>query len=131
MEALYGLAAFFFAVGCIFLFLGQWSRDPKHLGTAVGKLAESKKVMRYPYRHSRKKIPFTASTYVYEVGGKTYRLRHDGRFGRNRLLKRVTVVYLKGFPRFGHLDTYPHGLHTMFGVIYLIFGLWVLLIPYL
>lgn len=129
MELIYGMAAVCFLIGGICLFLALWSRDPRHLGTAVGKLADSKKVMRREYRYSEKKIPVTTSTYLYEVNGKTYRLKRDGRFGRSTLMRRVTVVYMKPFPRFGYLEKYPSGQFTMLGVLFLLYGavtLWTL-----
>ena len=55
MEALYCMSAICFLIGLICLFLSLWSRDPKHLGSAVGTLANSKKVMRRAYRYSDKK----------------------------------------------------------------------------
>lgn len=122
MELIYGMAAVCFLIGGFCLFLALWSRDPRHLGTAVGKLADSKKVMRREYRHSEKKIPVTTSTYLYEVNGKTYRLKRDGRFGRSTLMRRVTVVYMKPFPRFGYLEKYPSGQFTMLGVLFLLYG---------
>ena len=130
MEALWLYAALYLAVGAVCLLLGLWSRDPKHLGTAVGKLESSKKVMRYPYRSSTRKIPFTTSRYLYEVNGKTYRLRYETRAGRRTLLPRMTVVYLKGFPRFGHPEKYPSGQFTILGSICIIGGLLFLLMPY-
>ena len=130
MEGLYFMATVYFLIAAICLFLALWSRDPKHIGTAVGKLSNSKKVMRRAYRHSEKKIPVTTAIYLDEVKGKTYKLRHDGRFGRSTLMPRVTVVYLKGFPRFGYLDKYPSGIFTMLGVFCLLGGIWLLLLPY-
>ena len=130
MEALWLYAALYLAVGAVCLLLGLWSRDPKHLGTAVGRLESSKKVMRYPYRSSTRKIPFTTSRYLYEVNGKTYRLRYETRAGRRTLLPRMTVVYLKGFPRFGHPEKYPSGQFTILGTICIIGGLIFLLLPY-
>lgn len=129
MEALYIMSAICFLIGAACLFLSLWSRDPKHLGTAVGKLTESKKVMRYPYRHSTRKVPFTACVYLYEVNGKTYKLKRSGRFGRSTLLKRISVIYLKPFPRFGYPDEFPGGMFTMVGVFYLICAIWLLLLP--
>lgn len=130
MEALYCMSAICFLIGLICLFLSLWSRDPKHLGSAVGTLANSKKVMRRAYRYSDKKISVTTSVYRYQVNGKTYRLKHDGRFGRSTLMRRVTVVYLKGFPRFGYLEKYPSGIFTMLGIFYLLAAAWLLLVPY-
>ena len=130
MEAIYVMAGFYFAIGGVCLLLALWSRNPAHLGTAVGKLADSKKVMRRAYRYSEKKIPVTTSTYLYEVNGKTYRLKRDGRFGRSTLMRRVTVVYMKPFPRFGYLAKYPAGPFTMVGVFTLICGIMILLAPF-
>ena len=130
MEALWLYAALYLAVGAVCLLLGLRSRDPKHLGTAVGRLESSKKVMRYPYRSSTRKIPFTTCRYLYEVNGKTYRLRYETRAGRRTLLPRMTVVYLKGFPRFGHPEKYPSGQFTILGTICIIGGLIFLLLPY-
>ena len=129
MELIYSMAVVCVLIGGICLFLALWSRDPRHLGTAVGKLADSKKVMRRAYRYSEKKIPVTTSTYLYEVNGKTYRLKRDGRFGRSTLMRRVTVVYMKPFPRFGYPEKYPSGQFTMLGVLFILYGavtLWTL-----
>lgn len=131
MEAIYFFAALVFAIGGMFLFLALWGRDPKHLGTAVGKLDQSKKVMRQAYRHSSKKIPVTTARYLYEVNGKTYRLRREGRFGRSTLLPRITVVYLKGLPRFGYLEKYPCGLFAMGAGVCILYGVLFLFLPYI
>ena len=130
MESLWLLSALYFAVGAVCLFLALWSRNPKHLGTAVGTLEISKKVMRRASRYSDKKIPVTTSRYIYQVNGKTYRLRYDTRSGRRTLLPRMTVVYLRGFPRFGHPDKYPSGQFTILGTICIIGSLMFLLMPY-
>ena len=122
METVTLFSTLFFLAGGICFMLALWSRNPKHLGSAVGKLANSKKVMRRAYKYSDKKIPVTTSTYLYEVNGKTYRLRRDGRFGRSTLMPRVTVVYLKGLPRFGYLEKYPSGVLVLFGVMFLLYG---------
>ena len=131
MEALYVFSGICLFIGVVSLFMAWWSRDPKHIGTAIGKLANSKKVMRRVHKYSEKKAPYTTATYLYEVSGKTYRLRHGGGFGRSTLMPRVTVYYLKCLPRFGYLDCYPWGIYTMMGVFYLICAVIILLIPYL
>ena len=46
MEALYVFSGICLFIGVVSLFMAWWSRDPKHIGTAIGKLANSKKVMR-------------------------------------------------------------------------------------
>ena len=129
MEGLYFIAAVYFLIAAICLFLALWSRNPKHIGTAVGKLENSKKIMVWT-KHSRKKVPLTTFVYLYEVDGKTYKLKQDSRSSRSSLMRRVTVVYLKGFPRFGYLEKYPSGIFTMLGVFCLLGGIWLLLAPY-
>ena len=128
MEAVFIMSAVLLLAGAVSFFLAWWSRDPRHLGTAVGRLENSKKVMRYPYRRSTRKVPFTTAVYLYEVGGRTYRVKRDGRFGRSTLLSRVTVVYLRGFPRFGHLDRYPVGGWVLLGTFMTVYGC-ILLLP--
>ena len=130
MEAIYGMAGIYFAIGVGCLLLSLWGRNPKHLGAAVGKLADSKKVMRRADRYSDKKVPVTTSIYLYEVNGKTYRLKHDGRFGRSTLMRRVTVIYMKPFPRCGHLDKFPSGQFTMLGAICIVGAVLFLLMPW-
>lgn len=129
MEELYFFAAIFFLIGVICLFLALWSRNPKHIGTAVGKLENSKRIM-VSTKHSRKKVPITTFVYLYEVNGKQYKLKRDSRSSRSSLMRRVSVVYLKGFPQFGYLEKYPSGIFTMLGVVYLLCCGWLLLHPY-
>ena len=121
METVYLFTAIFFLAGGICLFLALWSRNPKHIGTAVGRLDSSKRVM-VSMKHSRKKVPMTNFVYLYEVNGKTYRLKRDTRSSRKSLMPRVNIVYLKGFPRFGYLESYPHWLFTLLGVILILCG---------
>lgn len=130
MEAIYSMAAVFFAIGGLYLFLGLWSRSEKHLGTAVGKLEHSKKIMVWS-KYSRKKVPVTTCVYLYAAGGKTYKLKHDTGASRSSLMPRVTVVYLKGLPRFGFLEKYPSGIFTAIGLFTIAGGVWILLLPYL
>lgn len=130
MEALYLMTAVCFSIGGVCLFLALWGRNPKHLGTAVGKLEHSRRIMVWT-KYSRKKVPVTTCVYLYEVNGRTYKLKRDSRSSRKSLMPRVTVVYLKGFPWFGYLEKYPTGILTILGGFALLCGGWFLLMPYL
>lgn len=130
MEAIYGMAAVYFILGGVCLFLALWSRNPKHLGTAVGKLEHSRRIMVWT-KYSRRKVPITTCAYLYEVNGRIYKRKRDTHSSRKSLMPRVTVVYLKGFPRFGYLEKYPTGIFTMLGIFSLLWGGWFLLMPYL
>ncbi len=107
MDELDIVSLIYFAIGAVFLLPALWSLNPRHLSSTVGTLADSKKVLRRRWKHDDRKYPATACTYVYEVGGKRYRLKHAGFFARSGLMRKVTVVYLKGLPRFGHLERFP------------------------
>lgn len=117
-------------VGAAHLILALLGKNPRCIGTAVGTLVDSKKVM-VSVKYQRKKVPVTACVYRYEVGGRVYRLKRDSRYSRSSLMRKVTVVYLKGFPRFGHLEQFPTLPLTILGTAGLALGLWMLLLPYL
>lgn len=131
MDPIYLFSLPYLLIGAVCLFLALRSRNPTHLGAAVGRLDESKKVMRYRYKRSKHREPATACTYLYEVGGKTYKLKHSGFFSRSSLMRRVTVVYLHGLPRFGFLERYPAWQFTLVGTSFLAMGAFILLAPYL
>jgi len=125
MDAIYTFALFFFVTGIGSILLALWSRNPKHIGTAVGRLECSRRVM-VSMKHRRKKVPMTNFVYLYEVNGKTYRLNRDSHASRKSLMPRATIVYLKGFPRFGYLESYPYWLFTLLGITLIICGLMTL-----
>ncbi len=130
MESYYTMISVFFIIGGILLLLALLGRNPRFLGSAVGRLQNSKRVMVWT-KHSRKKVPVTTFVYLYEVNGKTYRLKRDTRSSRKSLMPRVTVVYLKGFPRFGYLEKYPSWQFALIGATFLGGGAFYLLMPYL
>ena len=128
MKAYYATVSVFFIIGGILLLAALLGRNPRFLGTAVGKLQNSKRVM-VSQRHSSKKVPITTFVYLYEVNGRTYRLKRDSHGSRKSLMQRVTVVYLKGFPRFGYLEKFPCWQFALFGGFSVLAGIWYLLMP--
>ena len=122
MDEVYIFPVIFFAIGFMCLFLALWGLNPKHLGTAVGKLENSKRVMVWS-RSARKKVPITNFVYLYEVGSKTYRLKRASHTSRKSLFQRITVVYVKGFPRFGYPEKFPIWLYTLLGILAISAGL--------
>lgn len=121
METIYLLPALLLAAGVGCLFLAWWGRDPRHLGSAVGRLQNADRVMVWS-RRARKKLPVTAFVYHYQVGGKVYKLKRDSHTSRNRLMQRVTVVYMKGLPRFGFLEKFPSAHFAIGGVLLLAYA---------
>lgn len=130
MHELFPVALAVLLLGAAHLVLALLGKNPRCIGTAVGTLVHSKKVM-VSMKHQRKKVPVTTFVYRYEVGGREYRLKRDTRDSRSSLMRKVTVVYLKGFPRFGHLEQFPTLPLTILGIGWLALGAWILLIPYL
>ena len=131
MGAYYTIVAIFFLAGAVLLLIALLGRNPKHLGSAVGTLTNSRKVMRRRGKADERKYPATACTYTYQVDGKTYRLKQEGFFARSGLMRKITVVYLKGFPRFGYPEKFPCWHFVVFGIFALLCGICYLLMPYL
>ena len=91
--------------GLWFLFLALWSRNPNHLGTAVGTLTQCHTSKNVATRYGVVKN-LTDYAYTYQVDGKTYKITGMRRQPRRVVLRKVTVVYLKISPRRAYIDSY-------------------------
>ena len=91
--------------GLWFLFLSVWSRNPDHLGTAVGTLTKCHTSKNLVTRYGVVKN-LTDYVYVYQVDGKNYKISGMRRQPRRMVLRKVTVVYLKISPRRAYLDQF-------------------------
>ena len=91
--------------GLWFLFLAVWSRNPDHLGTAVGTLTKCHTSKNVTTRYGVVKN-LTDYVYTYQVNGKTYKITGMRRQPRRMVLRKVTVVYLKISPRRAYIDQF-------------------------
>ena len=105
MNALSFAALAMLIPGLWFLFLAVWSRNPDHLGTAVGTLTKCHTSKNVATRHGVVKN-LTDYVYTYQVNGKTYKITGMRRQPRRMVLRKVTVVYLKISPRRAYIDQF-------------------------
>lgn len=96
---------FFLAVGmaCLlpglfFIVLAIRSRNPQNLVSVPGELTKLKGYKNYKMKSYA--VPnMTEYTYTYTVNGKQYELRGAQRTHPRNVRKRVSIIYLRGFPR--------------------------------
>lgn len=84
--------------GLFFLILAIRSRNPGNLILTSGELTQQKGFRNYKMKNCAVPI-MTEYTYTYTVCGKQYRLRGKQRVHPRNVRKRISIVYLRGFPR--------------------------------
>lgn len=122
MNALTVAALVMLIPGLWFLFLAVWSRNPDHLDTAVGTLTKCHTSKNVTTRYGVVKN-LTDYVYTYQVDGKTYKITGMRRQPRRKVLRKVTVVYLKIFPRRAYLDQFTGTLEWLYAFVLLAGGL--------
>lgn len=103
---------------------------PQYRATAVGTLTQTS--TRRNYRTSRGLfIPIsTKYVYIYIVNGKEYRYTGKGRHSDRRLMPRMPLVYVKGFPRHAYPHKFTGSAEWVMGILMLLSGavcLWAVL----
>lgn len=105
-----------------FLSLAIYSANPTHLISVPGVLTEKK-----GYKHLRVKrrhIPvYTEYAYTYEVKGKLYYYRGAEEKHRRFVPQRVSIVYLKGFPRIAGVERFSAAALWILGILFSLLGL--------
>lgn len=107
--------------GLWFLFLAAWSRNPDHLGTAVGTLTKCHTSKNVTTRHGVVRN-LTDYVYTYQVDGKTYKITGMRRQPRRKVLRKVTVVYLKISPRRSYIDQFTGTVEWLYAFVLLAGG---------
>ena len=107
--------------GLWFLFLAVWSRNPDHLGTAVGTLTKCHTSKNVTTRYGVVRN-LTDYVYTYQVDGKTYKITGMRRQPRRKVLRKVTVVYLKISPRRSYIDQFTGTVEWLYAFVLLAGG---------
>ena len=113
--------------GAFFLWLAYRGRDPRNLAETVGELTKRQHFKNVQVKSYRVKN-LTDYAYTYTVGGRTYRLSGTQWTHPRALLRKCTVVYLKGFPRLAYIGQFTGIQESLIGVSFLILGilcLWI------
>ena len=122
------IAGLLMAVGAFYLFLAIRSKDPDNLVSVTGELVRVKQYRNYRWGRSFT-VPYASEyAYAYVVKGKQY--LHSGvvRGRKRQLLKKVTIVYLKSFPRVSYLDCFTGYREQCAGIISVVLGVITLLL---
>lgn len=126
MEAALIFSLIYILSGLWFLFLTIYALFPGNHVSTVGTL--TKRVTRKNVRskHGYLIPNVTNYTYSYTVNGRTYRLKQTGHHTKSCLTRKVTIVYLRGFPRCAAIDRYNGSLNAFFAILLLAGGAWFL-----
>ena len=116
-----------FLVGFWNLAIAIWGSFRENRIKTVGTLA---KVSHHKNLHTRYGfVPnWCDCVYVYCVRGKTYKLRVGEKKNKNALLKKVEIVYIKGFPRRAGIGTYQIDEAFVIAGSLLLLGLFLLIV---
>ena len=124
MEFYIVMTVVLFAIGLWNLMIAILGLFPQCRAMAVGTLANAKHYKNY--RGNRNYIiceHLTRSRYVYAVGNRQYRTRvHNTLGGKRKLLKKVSVIHVKWFPRHGYINSYTGFYEWFSGILFLFFG---------
>lgn len=121
------LGWFYSSLGVWFLFLTIYGRNPKNQMHTIGTLIQKKTKRNVAGRHCT--IPvITDYTYSYTVNGKEYRIRHSVQNTKRGIMKKATIVYLKGFPRCAGIEQYHNSLHGFLSALLLLGGILMILL---
>ena len=84
--------------GLFFAGLAIRSKKPNNLISATGELTRKKDFKNYKLKN--RSVPNAVEyTYTYTVNGRPYHLRGVQHTHSRNLHKRITIIYLRGFPR--------------------------------
>lgn len=100
------IGGIFLVPGLWFLFLWLYGLFPGTTKTTVGTLARSHTMKNVRTRSGRVIKRITDYTYTYTVNGKLRKIKGSGYHTRRYVPKKVTVVYLRGFPRCAYIEDF-------------------------
>lgn len=115
--------------GAFFAVLSIQSKNPNNLISTTGKLTQRKSYKNY--RIKNRTVPnVTEYTYTYIVNGKRYHLRGNHYAHPRNVRKRVTIVYLRGFPRCAYEEHYSGTLEWLLAISLIALGAFCIIISF-
>lgn len=109
-------------IGLFFLCLALRGGNPANLVETVGALTRRQHFRDLQIK-SRKVKNLTDYTYSYTVGGRTYKLAGTQWTHPGKLMRRTTIVYLKGFPWLAYIGEFTGIREWLLGGSFLAVGL--------
>ena len=116
--------------GLFFMVLAIRGRTPKNLVSVTGELTQQKGYKNYKMKNYT--IPnMTECTYTYTVNGKSYQLRSAKRTHPRNVRKRVSIVYLRGFPRCAYEEHFSGIIEWLLAVSLIVLGGFCILVSFM
>ncbi|MBE6664807.1 MAG: hypothetical protein E7603_01120 [Ruminococcaceae bacterium] len=95
---------------------------PKHRAEALGTLAKTNTLKNVPLKHGGYIPNLTKYTYVYTVNGKQYKYSAEKRTHKRNLFFKVTMVYVKGFPKHAYPNKFTGFKEWTLGIFLILMG---------
>ena len=116
--------------GIFFMILAIQSKNPCNLISTSAEL--SRKTDFKNYKLKSESVPNAVEyTYTYKVNGKPYHLSGVQFTHSRKLLKRVTVVYLRSFPRCAYKEHFSGIAEWLVAISFTVMGVFLLFIYFL
>ena len=123
---------FFLVFGILMLLLGLFfaglairSKNPNNLISATGELTRKKDFKNYKLKN--RSVPNAVEyTYTYTVNCKSYHLRGVQHTHSRNLHKRITIVYLRGFPRCAYEENFSGIQEWLIAISFTAMGIFLL-----
>ena len=116
--------------GIFFMILAMQGRNPNNLISTTGDLSGKTEFKNYKLKN--RSVPNAVEyTYTYQVKGKSYHLRGVQLTHPRNLRKRVTVVYLRSFPRCAYEEQFSGLAQWLLGISFSAMGAFLMLFYFL
>lgn len=120
---------FYLLIAIAALLIGLWNLMiavlglfPRFHSTAVGSLAKSHTHKNVPTKGGGRIPNLTKYTYLYTVNGREYKYTAEARHKKRRLPRKITIVYVKWFPRHGYPNEFSGAFQWIWGIGMLLWG---------
>jgi hypothetical protein len=127
MVFLLGFGITILLLGIFFAVLAIQSKNVNNLISTTGELTKKKGYKNYKLKSGS--VPNAVEyTYTYIVGGKSYHISGVQHTHSRNLRKRVTIVYLRGFPRCAYVESFSGIQEWLLAVSFTAMGVCLILI---
>ena len=113
--------------GLFFAGLAIRSKNPNNLISATGELTEKKDFKNYKLKN--RSVPNAVEyTYTYTVNGRSYHLQGVQHTHSRNLHKRITIIYLRSFPRCAYSEHFSGIQEWLIAISFTAMGTFLLLL---
>ena len=113
--------------GLFFTILAICSLNPSNLISTTGELSRKKDFKNYKLKN--RSVPNAVEySYTYTVNGKRYHLRGVQHTHSRNLLKRIAIVYLRGFPSCAYEEHFSGTQEWLLAISFTAMGIFLLLL---